>query len=412
MVLNGGVQFSLRNQDALFSPTSERPRTTTRAGRVEATTYTTDLWAHVPLPRAAPRGRGRVGQRRHGQRSRAGDSTGTGDSYDIEQFGYALEAELRLARRQARAVLRPRLRHRRHRRRRPVLGRELHRPSSATSNNDTISTFRFHPSYRVDLILWRNIMRQVTGAYYFRPGISYDFVRSDFGQLLGARLDFIWSRASRPLQTWGNDPDLGVEIDVSCTSAARTGRTWTTATTRCCSTACCSRCAAWATCTRTPTSTPPRRCACCSACVLDGAAREQRARNRAARADERPWRKSEKTVYECSACGAQSPKWLGRCPDCGAWSTLVETRAQRHRRQARAGARRRAGQPQPLDAGADRDRPSACRPGIGELDRVLGGGLVPGAVMLIGGDPGIGKCTLLMQACLSAARRGASRCST
>ena len=87
--------------------------------------------------------------------------------------------------------------------------------SSGTESNDTISTFRFHPSYRVDLILWRNIMRQVTGAYYFRPGISYDFMRSDFGQLLGARLDFIWSRATAPLQTWGNDADLGVEIDVS-----------------------------------------------------------------------------------------------------------------------------------------------------------------------------------------------------
>jgi uncharacterized protein (TIGR04551 family) len=81
--------------------------------------------------------------------------------------------------------------------------------------DNTVSTFRFHPSYRVDLILWRNIMRQVTGAYYFRPGISYDFVRSAFGQLAGARVDAIWSRAAAVLQTWGNKPDLGLEIDVS-----------------------------------------------------------------------------------------------------------------------------------------------------------------------------------------------------
>jgi len=79
----------------------------------------------------------------------------------------------------------------------------------------TYSTFYMHPNYRVDLILWRNVLRQVGGAYYFRPGLSYDFIRNSFGQLLGARADVIWSRASVPIQTWGNADDLGVEIDVS-----------------------------------------------------------------------------------------------------------------------------------------------------------------------------------------------------
>jgi len=79
----------------------------------------------------------------------------------------------------------------------------------------TYSTFYFHPNYRVDLILWRNVLRQVGGAYYLRPGISYDFIRNSFGQLLGARADVIWSRAAVPIQTWGNADDLGVEIDVS-----------------------------------------------------------------------------------------------------------------------------------------------------------------------------------------------------
>lgn len=79
----------------------------------------------------------------------------------------------------------------------------------------TYSTFYFHPNYRVDLIFWRNIMRQVGGAYYLRPGLSYDFIRNSFGQLLGARADVIWSRASVPIQTWGNADDLGVEIDIS-----------------------------------------------------------------------------------------------------------------------------------------------------------------------------------------------------
>lgn len=79
----------------------------------------------------------------------------------------------------------------------------------------TISTFRFHPNYRVDLILWRNILQQVSGAYYFKPGISYDFIRNSFGQLLGLKLDFIYSRATAPLQTWGNSSNLGLEIDAS-----------------------------------------------------------------------------------------------------------------------------------------------------------------------------------------------------
>jgi uncharacterized protein (TIGR04551 family) len=83
----------------------------------------------------------------------------------------------------------------------------------STLNNNRISTFRFHPNYRVDLILWRNIMRQVTGAMYVKPGVSYDFVKDSFGQLFGARVDFVYSRATAPIQTWGNDPNLGVEID-------------------------------------------------------------------------------------------------------------------------------------------------------------------------------------------------------
>jgi len=85
----------------------------------------------------------------------------------------------------------------------------------APGRDGAISTFRFHPNYRVDLILWRSIMRQISGAYYFRPGVSYDFIRGEFGQLLGGRVDLVYSRASSPVQTWGNSADLGVEIDAS-----------------------------------------------------------------------------------------------------------------------------------------------------------------------------------------------------
>lgn len=86
-------------------------------------------------------------------------------------------------------------------------------PSSSSA--DTVSTFRFHPNYRVDLIFWRTIMGQVAGAYYFKPGISYDFIRNSFGQLFGIRGDAIYSRASSPVQTWGNDPNLGLELNAT-----------------------------------------------------------------------------------------------------------------------------------------------------------------------------------------------------
>ncbi|GAB4217262.1 MAG: hypothetical protein OHK0013_44580 [Sandaracinaceae bacterium] len=88
--------------------------------------------------------------------------------------------------------------------------RQLNRPGGA---DRTLSTFYFHPAYRVDLLMYRNLLGQVAGSYYFRPGLSYDFIRNSFGQLLGARADVIWSRAIEPVQTWGNQPDLGVEID-------------------------------------------------------------------------------------------------------------------------------------------------------------------------------------------------------
>ena len=87
------------------------------------------------------------------------------------------------------------------------------RETSSGVTDHTISTMAFHPAYRVDLIFWRNIMRSIAGAYYFAPGLSYDFIRDSFGQLLGARANVVWSRASEPIQTWGNQADLGVEID-------------------------------------------------------------------------------------------------------------------------------------------------------------------------------------------------------
>jgi DNA repair protein RadA/Sms len=108
-----------------------------------------------------------------------------------------------------------------------------------------------------------------------------------------------------------------------------------------------------------------------------------------------------KTVFACQECGAQSPKWLGRCPECGAWNTLVEERPAPEAIVAAAVERRctlaaTAG-PQ-LYADIDTVVAERISSGIGEFDRVLGGGVVPGSLVLIGGEPGIGKSTLLLQA--------------
>jgi DNA repair protein RadA/Sms len=105
------------------------------------------------------------------------------------------------------------------------------------------------------------------------------------------------------------------------------------------------------------------------------------------------------TRYVCQQCGSAQAKWMGRCPDCGEWNTLVETVVES--RSARAGGMAAAqalrNQPRLLrDVAADGFTRISLA--MGELDRVLGGGLVPGSLVLIGGDPGIGKSTLLLQA--------------
>ncbi|HEY6000175.1 MAG TPA: DNA repair protein RadA [bacterium] len=103
----------------------------------------------------------------------------------------------------------------------------------------------------------------------------------------------------------------------------------------------------------------------------------------------------EKSRYLCQGCGFVSPKWLGRCPDCGAWNTLLEEAAVPKARGGRDGAAPGAA-PVRLDQ-IVQDDALRIRTGSAELDRALGGGLVPGSVVLVGGDPGIGKTTLLLE---------------
>jgi DNA repair protein RadA/Sms len=117
--------------------------------------------------------------------------------------------------------------------------------------------------------------------------------------------------------------------------------------------------------------------------------------------------KPPKTVFVCQECGSQSPKWLGKCNDCGAWNSFVEERPQpagsavanaEHRYAlAAAGSAR-------LYADIELQHHARLSTGINEFDRVLGGGVVPGSLVLLGGEPGIGKSTLLLQAAANMAR--------
>ncbi|GAB6095879.1 DNA repair protein RadA [Desulfatiferula olefinivorans] len=118
-------------------------------------------------------------------------------------------------------------------------------------------------------------------------------------------------------------------------------------------------------------------------------------------------KKKAKTVYSCQACGYQSPKWLGKCPGCGQWDSLVEEADETGAYGERSGnaGTVKALTPVPVDAVVC-DHEARMITGISEFDRVLGGGLVEGSLVLIGGEPGIGKSTLMLQALDGLCRMG------
>ncbi len=110
--------------------------------------------------------------------------------------------------------------------------------------------------------------------------------------------------------------------------------------------------------------------------------------------------KGKKTVFFCQNCGHEESKWLGQCPACKEWNTFVEERISVSSGEGKGigPAGGRDNQPVTLKSvSTDEDKRIHTR--IGELDRVLGGGIVPGSLVLVGGDPGIGKSTLLLQVC-------------
>ena len=119
-----------------------------------------------------------------------------------------------------------------------------------------------------------------------------------------------------------------------------------------------------------------------------------------------------RTRFVCNSCGSSFAKWAGRCPDCGTWDALEEVRVDKsagldpHAPAGLDGTAAAAVQAVPIAEAGDAEPTDRLPTGIGEFDRVLGGGLVPGSAVLLGGDPGIGKSTLMLQAAGRLARQG------
>lgn len=120
--------------------------------------------------------------------------------------------------------------------------------------------------------------------------------------------------------------------------------------------------------------------------------------------------RNKKIVYFCQECGYESSKWMGQCPGCKAWNTFVEEPVSTVKKSSGGSSGKlteKRAEPVVLkDISLNEDERQTT--GIGELDRVLGGGIVPGSLVLVGGDPGIGKSTLLLQVCRNLAERDAS----
>lgn len=112
--------------------------------------------------------------------------------------------------------------------------------------------------------------------------------------------------------------------------------------------------------------------------------------------------KQSRSTYVCQGCGYQTPKWMGRCPDCGQWDSMVEELPKPVRKEVSSSS---MSQPQGINS-ISLGPEIRLKTGIAEFDRTLGGGVVPGSLVLIGGDPGIGKSTLILQVLEGLAGRG------
>jgi len=214
-VLNGGAYFIYRSQ---FLSTSTAPLVGTPTViensfvRRDANVYIPDGWFQVLWKelRLELEVAGFLGQIQNISPSEF-PPTAEGPRYKLRQWGLAFEGEYRFLQKKLGVYLKggaasgdP-----------DVVGLSQYEDlATQPVGQKTISTFSFHPNYRIDLILWRRIMGRIAGAYYLAPSISYDIIRSDFGRVLGARLDFIYSRAMYQQQTYSSEANLGAEIDI------------------------------------------------------------------------------------------------------------------------------------------------------------------------------------------------------
>jgi uncharacterized protein (TIGR04551 family) len=230
LVINGGAYFVFRNQvlandessDGSSASLNQKPSNVTQGFvRRGATAYIPDLWLQLLYKkfRFEAEGVAILGSMDCTTRSANGgcDYNNVADptqlGWKIRQYGVATQSELKALEDKLRIQfgfgwasgdpdvdsLVP-----------PAQGLQPQRTADRT-----FSTFSFHPDYRIDLILWRNILQRVSGAYYFRPSVEYDFLRDKAGQKLGGGAAMIWSRASEFIQTPGHARDLGIELDFS-----------------------------------------------------------------------------------------------------------------------------------------------------------------------------------------------------
>lgn len=116
--------------------------------------------------------------------------------------------------------------------------------------------------------------------------------------------------------------------------------------------------------------------------------------------------KSKGTVFFCQNCGYETPKWMGQCPGCGEWNTLVEETVVTKAGSKSGRSVRISDNKVSYLSSVETSETSRIKTGINELDRVLGGGIVRGSLVLVGGDPGIGKSTLLLQMCRNLCNMG------
>lgn len=215
-VINGGAYFIYRTQ---FLSTSTAPFLGTPTDlensfvRRDAKVYMPDGWLQVLFKdiRLEVEFAGIFGQIQNISPSEF-PPTAEGASFKLRQWGVAFEGEFRFLNKKLAVFAKggaasgdP-----------DVVGlSQFEDLATQPVGQKNVTNFSFHPDYRIDLILWRQILGRIAGAYYLAPAISYDILRSEFGRVLGARVDFIYSRAMYQQQTYSSEPNLGAEIDVS-----------------------------------------------------------------------------------------------------------------------------------------------------------------------------------------------------